>query len=133
MNRDPATAARQIGLGELIGHLFKESKSLVADYAELAVLDARRAAVKLAWLLASVLVVAVLVVTAWMGIVAGFIVWAFNEGISWGLAIGGAALLNLVAAGGLFFWMRHLLEDLPFSALLRQLKGEDPPAPAREG
>jgi uncharacterized membrane protein YqjE len=123
---------RQMGLGELLGHFFKESRNLVTDYVELAVLDARRAAVKLAWLLGSVLVVAVLVVTAWMGGVAALIVWAFNEGISWGWAVGGAALLNVAAAGALVWWMRHLLEDLPFTALLRQLKGEDPPASPKE-
>lgn len=121
-------ASRQMGLGELLGHFFRESKGLVTDYVELAVLDARRAAVKLAWLLGSVLVVAVLVVTAWMGGVAALIIWAFNEGVSWGWAIGGAALLNIVAAGALVWWMRHLLEELPFTSLLRQLKGEDPPA-----
>lgn len=123
-----ATAGRPVGLGELLGHFVRESKGLAADYAELAVLDARRAAVKLAWLLGSVLVVSVLVVTAWMGGVAAMIVWAFNEGISWGWAIGCAALLNLAAAGALLWWMRHLLEELPFTALLRQLRGEDPPA-----
>ena len=124
-----APARQQAGLGELLGHLFKETKALLSDYAELAVLDARRAAVTLAWLLGSVLVVAVLLVTAWMGGVAALIVWAGSEGVSWGLAIALAALLNLVAAGALVWWMRHLLQDLPFTALLRQLRGEDPPLP----
>jgi uncharacterized membrane protein YqjE len=132
--RRPAPpGSRQIGLGELLGHLFKESRNLVSDYAELAVLDARRAAVTLAWLLGSVLVVAVLVVTAWMGGVAGLIIWAFNEGISWGFAIGGAALLNVIGAGVLVWWMRHLLEELPFTALLRQLRAEDPPVSEKKG
>jgi hypothetical protein len=80
----------------------------------------------LAWLLGSVLVVAVLVVTAWMGLFAALIVWATSEGLSWGLAIALAALVNLVAAGALAWWMKSLLKDLPFTALLRQLKGEDP-------
>ena len=40
---------RAPGLGEVIGRLLAESRSLVADYAELAVLDARRAAIRLAW------------------------------------------------------------------------------------
>jgi len=122
-----ALPPRQAGLGELLSHLLGEAKHLVVDYAELTVLDARRAALKLAWLLGSVLVVAVLVVTAWMGGVAALIVWAFQEGVSWGLAVGLAALLNIVAAGALAWWMRHLLQELPFTALLRQLKGEDPP------
>jgi hypothetical protein len=134
VDRQPAAgarpgAARPVGLGALLAHLLGETKSLVADYAELAVLDARRAAVNLAWLLGCVLIVAVLVITAWMGLVAGLIVWMFSEGVSWPVAIFIAAALNLVAAAGLDLWMRHLLKDLPFTALLRQLRGEDPPPP----
>jgi len=125
-------AARPTGLGELLGHILRESKNLVTDYVELAVLDARRAAVTLAWLLGSVLVVAVLLVTAWMGFVAALIVWMFAEGVSWPLAIAIAALINIAGAGALVWYMRHMLQDIPFTALLRQLRGEDPPpAPVR--
>jgi hypothetical protein len=122
-------AARPVGLGALLAHLFGEAKSLVTDYAELAVLDARRAAVNLAWLLGCVLIVAVLVITAWMGLVAALIIWLSSELVPWGWAIVIAAGLNLAAAAGLYFWMRHLLKELPFTALLRQLRGEDPPPP----
>lgn len=118
-----------MGLGALVAHLFSEAKSLLTDYVELAVLDARRATVNLAWLLACVLIVAVLVITAWMGLVAALILWLSNEVVPWGWAIVIAATLNLVAAGGLVGWMRHLMKALPFTALLRQLRGEDPPAP----
>ncbi len=121
-----ALPPRQAGLGELLSHLVSETRHLVGDYAELAVLDARRAALLLAWLLGSVLVVAVLVVSAWMGGLAALIVWAFERGVSWGLALGVAAVANLVVAGLLVWWMRRTLKELPFTALLRQLKGEDP-------
>jgi len=127
-----ASVPRQPGLSDLLSHLVSEARYLVADFAELAVLDARRSAITLAWLLGSVLVASVLVATAWMGGVAALIVWAFAEGVSWQLAIALAALLNLAGAGAVVWWMRHLLEEMPFTALLRQLKGEDPPAPAKE-
>jgi hypothetical protein len=130
----PGMAARPVGLGALLAHLLSEAKSLATDYAELAVLDARRAAVNLAWLLGCVLVVAVLVITAWMGLVAALIIWLSSEVVPWGWAIVIAAGLNLAAAGALYFWMRHLLKELPFTALLRQLRGEDPPpAPLDSG
>ena len=116
-------------MGELLGLLFSEAKSLAADFARLAILDARRAALSLAWLLGSVLVVAMLLVTAWMGGLAALIVWMFKEGISWPIILGGIALLNVVGAGALAWWMRRLVADLPFEALLRQLRGE--PAPER--
>lgn len=120
---------RPAGLGELLGQLFSEAKSLAADFTHLAILDARRAALNLAWLLGSVLVVAVLLVTAWMGGLAALIVWMFQEGVSWPLALGGVALLNVVGAAALAWWMRHLIAELPFEALLRQLRGQ--PAPER--
>lgn len=126
MDTQRALPPRQAGLGDLLARLLGESRRLVADYAELAVLDARRAAIMLAWLLGSVLVVAVLVVTAWMGGVAALIVWASSAGVSWGLAIAIGAVLNLAGAGVLAWWARSMLKELPFTALLRQLKGEEP-------
>ena len=116
------------GLMEALGRLLSEGRALVADYAELAVLDARRAAIRLAWLLGSGLMVAVLVVTAWMAGIAAVIVWMWGEGVSWPAAIGVAALVNLLGAGALVWWMRHLVVELPFTALLRQLKGDPPRA-----
>lgn len=124
-------APRKAGLGEALGQLFAELRRLASDYALLAVLDARRAAIRLAWVLGSVLVAAVLVVTAWMGLVAAGIVWLYGHGASWPLAIGGAALLNLVAAGALAWWMLKLVKELPFTALLRQLRGDDPKPPQK--
>jgi len=118
---------RPAGLGELLTHLLGEARALVVDYAHLAVLDARRATLNLAWLLGTVLVVAVLVATAWMGLLAALIVWATSAGISWAIAISVAALVNIGAAAGLAWWGRHLVAELPFTALLRQLRGEAPP------
>ena len=114
------------GLGQALARLLGEVRALVSDYALLAVLDARRAAVRLAWLLGSVLIAAVLVVTAWMGLVAAGIVFLYGQGASWPLAIGVAALINLVAAGALAWWMKKLVKEMPFPALLRQIRGELP-------
>ena len=57
---------RTASLGEAVGRLLGEGRQLIADYAELTVLDARRAAIRLAWILGCVLVAAVLIVTAWV-------------------------------------------------------------------
>jgi len=84
--------------------------------------------VRLAWLLATVLVATVLVVTAWLALVAAGIVLLLGQGASWGLALAIAAGLNLVAAGALAFFMRDLAKELPFTALARSLRGEPPPA-----
>jgi hypothetical protein len=123
---------REPGLGQLLGRLFSDTRQLVADFAHLAVLDARRAGVRLAMLLSAGLIIAILVITAWMGFVAAGIVWMFEEGVSWPLAIAIAAVINIVGAALLAWWARHLVSEMPFTALLRQLRGEAPKDPNHE-
>ena len=125
----PQSASRSASLGESVGRLVGEARQLVADYAELTVLDARRAAIRLAWILGAVLVAAVLIVTAWVVLIASGIVWAWGHGASWPTALAVAAVLNLIAAGLLGWFMLKLAKELPFTALLRQLRGRDPEPP----
>src|SRR5204862_3280732 len=129
MSAEPATRRSPPGLGQVVGRLLGESRQLVADYAELTILDARRAAIRLAWILGTVLVAAVLVVTSWMGLVAASIVFAWGHGASWPIALAIAALLNLIAAAALGWFTLKLAKELPFTALLRQLRGRDPEPP----
>lgn len=119
------------GLGEVLGRLVGEARQLVADYALLTVLDARRAAIRLAWILGAVLVAAVLIVTSWMGLVSAGIMFAWGHGASWPMALAVAAVINLVAAGVLGWFTLKLAKELPFTALLRQLRG-DPPEPPQK-
>jgi uncharacterized membrane protein YqjE len=121
--------ARSPGLGEAVGRLLADARSLIADFAELAVLDARRAAIRLAWLLGSVLVTAVLVVTTWMALVAAGVVIMLGQGASWATALIVAGLLNVVGAGALVWWMLTLIKEMPFTALLRQMRGDAPKEP----
>ena len=123
------TASRGASLGEAVGRLLGEGRQLVADYAELTILDARRAAIRLAWILGSVLVAAVLIVTAWVVLIASGIVFAWGQGASWPLALAIAAVLNLIGAGVLGWFTLTLAKELPFTALLRQLRGKDPEPP----
>ena len=120
---------REPGLGELAARLIGDVRQLASDFAQLAVLDARRAGVHLAMLLSAGLLIAILVITAWMGFVAAGIVWLFDQGVSWPLAIAIAAGINIVAAAALAWWARHLVSEMPFTALLRQLRGDPPGNP----
>lgn len=124
-----ATRPAPPGLGQVLGRLLGEGRQLVADYAELTVLDARRAAIRLAWILGCVLVAAVLIVTAWVVLIASGIVFAWGHGASWPLALAIAAVLNLVGAAALGWSTLKLAKELPFTALLRQLRGRDPEPP----
>ena len=125
----PATRRAPPSLGTALAQFLSEGRQLVADYAELTVLDARRAAVRLAWILGCVLVAAVLVVTAWVVLIASGIIWAWGHGASWPTALAVAALLNLIAAGLLGWFMLKLAKEMPFTALLRQLRGQEPEKP----
>lgn len=80
-------------------------------------------------LLSAGLLIAILVITAWMGFVAAGIVWMFDRGISWPAAIAIAAVINIAAAAALAWWARHLVSEMPFTALLRQLRGAPPRNP----
>ena len=40
-----------------------------------------------------------------------------------------AAVVNLAGAGALAWWMFALIKELPFTALLRQLRGNAPEKP----
>lgn len=119
------------GLGDVLGRLVAEVRQLVADYALLTVLDARRAAIRLAWILGAVLVAAVLVVTSWMGLVSAGIMFAWGHGASWPVALAIAAIINLAAAGALGWFTLKLAKELPFTALLRQLRGDAPEPPQK--
>jgi uncharacterized membrane protein YqjE len=123
------TKEREPGVGQLLMQLLSDTRQLASDFMHLAVLDARRAGVRLAMLLSAGLVIAILVVTAWMGFVAAGIVWMFDKGVSWPLAIAIAALINIAGAAALAWWARHLMDEMPFTALLRQLRGEEPMPP----
>lgn len=121
-------ADREPGLSALSSLLLRESRALAADYALLAVLDARRAVLALAWLLSLALVIAVLGVTAWLTLVTGGVVWLVGSGAAWPWVLVAAAGLNLVACGAVALWARRYARELPFAATLRQIKGEPPPA-----
>ena len=125
----PAARRSAPSLADVVGRLLGEGRQLVADYAELTVLDARRAAIRLAWILVCVLVAAVLIVTSWIALVAAAIVFAWGHGASWPIALAIAALLNIVAAGALAWFTLTLAKELPFTALLRQLRGREPEPP----
>ena len=101
-------------------------RGLVQDHALLAVLEVQRASISLVKMVAAAIIISILVVSAWMGIVAAGVVWAIGAGANWGLAILIAALVNIALAVGLAFWAKKQIPDLLFSATLRQLRKDAP-------
>jgi uncharacterized membrane protein YqjE len=113
-------------LGTRFSLAFTHLKGLVQDHALLAVLEVQRAGVSLVKMIAAAIVISILVVSAWMAIVAAAVVWAVGAGANWGLAILIAALVNIAVAVGLAFWAKKQIGDLLFSATIRQLRKDVP-------
>jgi len=101
-------------------------RGLVQDHALLAVLEVQRAGISLVKIIIAGIIVSILVVSAWMGLVAAAVVWAVGAGANWGLAILIAAVANVVVAVGLGFWATKQIPDLLFAATLRQLRKDVP-------
>ena len=74
-------------------------------------------------ILCGAVVISVLAVTAWVGLVGAAVFWLVEaKDVSVSLALLIAAVLNLVVAGGVAFWVKGQLPELIFSATLRQLR-----------
>src|SRR6478752_3272098 len=106
-------------------------KGLVQNHALLAVLELQRAGISLVKMVAAGIVITILVVSAWMGLVAAAVVWAVGAGANWSVALVVAAIVNIAVAIGLAMWAKKQVPDLLFAATLRQLK-QDTPHPERE-
>jgi len=101
-------------------------KGLIQNHALLAVLELQRAGISLVKMLAAGIVITILVVSAWMGLVAAAVVWAVGAGANWSVALLVAAIANIAIAVGLGFWAKSQIPDLLFAATLRQLRKDAP-------
>lgn len=123
-----ATEAREAPFLEPFERVYSSGKRTVSNYATLAVLDLRRAAVQFAWLVSGGIVISVLLVTAWLAAVIALAVWLLGNGMSWPAVLLVAGAVNLAGAGVVALRLRGLFEHLPFEATLHQLKSDSPDA-----
>ena len=124
LDRTPMTPGTRLSLA------WTNLKALVQDHALLAVLEVQRAGISLVKMIIAGIVISILVVSAWMAIVAAIIGFAIGQGANWALAILIAALVNIAIAVGLALWAKKQLPDLLFAATVRQLRKD---VPAMEG
>ena len=109
-------------LATRVTDLLRDAGNLARDHLEIAVLEAQRAGVGLTKVLSAAVVISVLVITAWLSFVAGFIVWITDTGVSWPLALALGGIANLVLAGVAVLWIRKQKAAFTFDATLRQLR-----------
>ena len=102
--------------------LWNDLKSLAHDHLELAALETKRAGESLVSIVVFGIVAAILVVTAWMGLVAALVLWLIALGLAPAVAVLIGVAVNLAGAGGLVFLIKARTEAFKFPATVRALK-----------
>ncbi|HKQ30382.1 MAG TPA: hypothetical protein VJS66_03760 [Burkholderiales bacterium] len=111
--------------------VFSSAREVLANFAELITLEARRAGVALAWMMALAVAAALLIVTAWLGLVVAFALWLISLGMMTPAgAIALVAIVNLIVAVIIGFVCFLLSRNLLFPATRRQLKPDSSPSDA---
>jgi uncharacterized membrane protein YqjE len=102
--------------------LWDDLKALAHDHLELAALETKRAGESLVMIVVFGIVAAILLVTAWMGLVAALVLWLVTLDLSVWLAVLIGVVVNVAAAGGLVFAIKSRTTALRFPATVRALK-----------
>ena len=120
------------GIFEGAGSLLREMRGIAHDYMALVALETKRAGQSLMIMMAAAVMMAILLVSAWLGLVAAAVFGMMAAGMAPGWAMLVAVAANLLVAAGLYFLIRHKRQDLAFPATIRNLRpGTDGDATAR--
>lgn len=122
-------AARGETLTESLQSLLHELPGLVSDRVELFALELARAGSALARIVAWVVAIAILGVTAWLALWAGLVIALVGLGVHWALALLPVLLINLAAVLLAVGQIRQLATRLSLPATRRHLTMSPPPAP----
>lgn len=104
------------------GALLRDLRSVADDYVQLATLEAKRAGLSLAIIIGAGVGIALMLVTAWMGLMAAGVLGLVAAGLAPAWAILCAVALNLLIAAGLFFLIRRKQKDIALPATTRSLR-----------
>jgi len=118
--------APDVALGATLRSFVQEVGSLAYEHLLLAALEAQRAGRNLIRMVVAGIFTAVLVVTAWLALVAAIASLWVDHGATWPQAFVAMAVLNIVIAGLVVFWIRRLAGEMMFAATLRALKRSPP-------
>jgi uncharacterized membrane protein YqjE len=118
------TAIPGATLIDVVKSLFKEVWSLARDHARLITLEAQLAGRTLIAIVFAAVVSAVLLVTAWLGVIASLMFWLVGDDAAWAWAFLGVSLVHIALSSVIFIWIRRTARGMLFAATLRQLEGE---------
>jgi uncharacterized membrane protein YqjE len=126
---DPGTAR----LGDAINTVLSSVRRTAADFFELLSLELHRAGVTLMWMLALSTFGVLLVVTAWLGLMAGLALWLISFDWPAAAVVSGIALANLLGGAAIFYWCIRASSDLLLPATRRQVRISAAEAKAEAG
>jgi uncharacterized membrane protein YqjE len=117
-------AMRSDGVVAELSGAFAGARGLASNLLDLVGLEARRAGLTLVLMLACGVIGAVLVIAAWLGLLAALVLWGVSAGTTWQAALGIVVLANVAAASALFWLCARASRDLAFPATRRELRAE---------
>jgi hypothetical protein len=109
---------------EELSGAFASGRELLSNLLDLLTLEARRAGLALVLMLACGAIGAILVVAAWLGLMAALALWAVALGTGWVAAVAAVAFANLAVAAALFWLCARMSRGLLFSSTRRQLRAK---------
>lgn len=113
------------GLVADVKSLGSELVGLLHDHLELAALETKLVAQNLVGMIATGVVVAVLLVTAWLAVFGAMVLWLIHLGLMASVAMLLGALINLVLAALLYRSILRKSQNLGWPATLRSLRKFD--------
>lgn len=112
--------------------LLNELRGLAHDHLNLATLEVKRAGNSLVTMIAAGIIVAVLLVSAWIGLLGAGILWLTELGLKPLFAVLVAVGVNFILALILYLVIRHQSDYLRFPETIRSLRPKPSPASANE-
>lgn len=117
-----AAGAAAPGIFDGAGDLVHELRGVAHDYLTLAALETKRAGQSLVIMIAAGVMMAILLVSGWLGLVAAAVFGLVAAGMPPGFAILLAVAANVLVAVALYFVIRYKRRYLAYPATLRNLK-----------
>jgi hypothetical protein len=111
-------------LADVARSTWQELRAALYERGRLLTLEARLAGLTFVQLVMYSVVIAVLVVTAWLGLVACAVIGLISVGLHWALGMILGVVFNLAVAALLVRSMVGMLDRLDLQATLRRLKGD---------
>ena len=122
----PGVSAPPPTLLEEVGSSLREVFRLVQDQVQLATLEARLAGESLVAMIVAGIMMAVLLASAWLGLLAAAVVGLIGIGVMVGVAVLLTVAVNLAGALVLYRVIRHKGRHLQFPGTIRSLRSVSP-------